>query len=136
MRVFLDANTLFSASLPKSRLAEFLELLEFHGDCLYSAYAFDEAKRNLVNKFPAQVSKLEKLTRRMTQVPDTQGLSGIIIRAKDEPIISAAIAAKATHLLTGDKQDFGPFFGHTIQGVKVVTASMLAEEMVEKGWLD
>ncbi len=52
------------------------------------------------------------------------------IRPKDEPIISAAIAAKATHLLTGDKQDFGPFFGLTIQGVKVVTPAMLAKEIL------
>ena len=33
-------------------------------------------------------------------------------------------------MLTGDKQDFGPFFGLTIQGVKVVTPAMLAKEIL------
>lgn len=136
MRVFLDANTLFSASLPNARLADFVELLGFHGKCLYSAYAFDEAQRNLAAKFPACVPALEKLLRGMVQVPNTQGLSGVTIRDKDEPILSAAIAAGASHLLTGDKRDFGPFFGQTIQGVKVVTAAMLAQEMSENSLFD
>ncbi|RYD36720.1 MAG: DNA-binding protein [Verrucomicrobiaceae bacterium] len=136
MRVFLDANTLFSASLPNSRLAEFIELLGFYGECLYSAYAFEEARRNLAGKFPARVPTLEKMIQRMIQVPDAQGLSGVTIREKDEPILSAAIAAHASHLLTGDKGDFGVFFGRTVQGVKVVTAAMLAQEMAENGLLD
>ena len=72
----------------------------------------------------------------MTAVPDRDGLSGIEIRGKDEPIISTAIAAEATHLLTADKRDFGPFFGKTIQEVKVVTAAMLAWEMENSGFLD
>jgi predicted nucleic acid-binding protein len=132
MRVFLDANILFSASLPSSRLAEFIELLECHGECLYSAYAFDEAKRNLDQKFPARVQALETLIRAMTQVPDVHGLAGIKIRSKDEPLLTAAIAAQATHLLTGDRRDFGPHFGQTIHGTKVVTPAMLAEEMIAK----
>jgi uncharacterized protein len=132
MRVFLDANILFSASLDASRLAEFIELLQFHAECLYSAYAFDEAKRNLNHKFPSRVPALEKMIRSMTQVPDAQGLVGIKIRGKDEPILTTAIAAQATHLLTGDKRDFGTHFGQTIHGTKVVTPAMLAEEMIAK----
>lgn len=135
MRIFLDANTLFSASLPNSRLAEFIELLRLHGECLCSAYAIEEARRNLTAKFPARVQALERMLRGMTQVADTQGLSGVAIRDKDEPILSAAVSAHASHLLTGDKRDFGVFFGQTIQGVKVVTAAMLAQEMAENGLL-
>jgi hypothetical protein len=32
----------------------------------------------------------------------------LALPAKDEPIWAAALAAKASHLLTGDLRDFGP----------------------------
>ena len=136
MRVYLDANSLFSACLPNSRLAVFVRLLKHKGECLYSNYALNEAAKNLGRKFPVQLPELAGLTSGMSEVPDHAGLSGVEIRAKDEPSISAAIAAGATHLLTGDKRDFGPFFGKTIQGVKIVTAAMLASELDEAGLLD
>jgi hypothetical protein len=48
---------------------------------------------------------------------------------KDAPILGGAIAGQATHLLTGDERDFGKFWGKTIQGVKIVSPRMLAEEL-------
>jgi hypothetical protein len=48
---------------------------------------------------------------------------------KDMPILGGAIAGGATHLLTGDERDFGRLWGKTIQGVKVVSPRMLAEEL-------
>lgn len=48
---------------------------------------------------------------------------------KDVPILSGAIAGRATHLLTGDERDFGKFWGKTIQGVKIISPRMLAEEL-------
>jgi predicted nucleic acid-binding protein len=44
--------------------------------------------------------------------------------SKDEPILRAAIAGKATHLVTGDVRHFGKLFGTTIAGVSVVTPAM------------
>jgi predicted nucleic acid-binding protein len=41
-------------------------------------------------------------------------------RNKDIPILLAAIAAEATHLVTGDRH-FEPLFGRTLAGVKIVT---------------
>lgn len=40
---------------------------------------------------------------------------------KDAPILAAAVQARADLLVTGDSRDFGPFFGRTLRGVKVVT---------------
>ena len=66
------------------------------------------------------------------------GLSVIItefdvdINKKDIPILGGAIANKATYLLTGDKKDFGELWGREVQGVKIVSPRMLAEELVEK----
>ena len=47
MRVFLDANTLFSACLPNSRLGVFVRFLKLKGECPYSYYAMSEALKNL-----------------------------------------------------------------------------------------
>jgi hypothetical protein len=40
-----------------------------------------------------------------------------------------------SYLLTGDKRDFGLFFGKTIAGVMVVSPKLLAEDLVTKGFL-
>jgi hypothetical protein len=40
--------------------------------------------------------------------------------AKDVPILMAAIEAAATHLLTGDREHFGPYFNRRIEGVTIL----------------
>jgi uncharacterized protein len=39
---------------------------------------------------------------------------------KDAPILLAAIAADATHLLSGDVRHFGLHFGKTIGGIAIL----------------
>jgi hypothetical protein len=39
-------------------------------------------------------------------------------------------------LLTGDERDFGELFGKTIEGVKIVSPQLLADRLVELGWLE
>ena len=58
----------------------------------------------------------------------------VTIKSKDVPILGSAIAQQCTHLLTGDKRDFGFLFGQTA-GVMVVSPKLLAEELVSKGFL-
>lgn len=45
---------------------------------------------------------------------------GISLPEKDVPILLAAIAAHATHLLTGDVRHFGPYFGKKIEGITIM----------------
>ena len=40
---------------------------------------------------------------------------------KDWPIFSAALAACATHLITGDVRHFGPYFGKAVHGILIMT---------------
>ena len=54
---------------------------------------------------------------------------------KDVPILGGAVAGNATHLLTGDQQNFGIYFGKTVQGVKIVSPKLLADELVRLGLL-
>ncbi|MBI3413697.1 MAG: DNA-binding protein [Verrucomicrobia bacterium] len=135
MRVFLDANILFSGAQPHSRMRAFLELLQRHGDCLTNAYAVEEARRNLELKSTASLPRLDSLVKNCELISALTTDLGVKLPAKDIPILGGAIASHATHLLTGDERDFGAFLGKTIQGVKVVSPRLLADELVRDGLL-
>ncbi|MDE3067878.1 MAG: DNA-binding protein [Verrucomicrobiota bacterium] len=135
MRIFLDANILFSAAQPHSRMRAFLEVLFDRADCLTNAYALEEARRNLELKFPEGLKTLELLAGRCQMVSQLATDLDVKLPLKDAPILGGAVAGRATHLLTGDQKDFGKFWGKTIQGVKIVSPRMLAGELVKRGWL-
>jgi len=128
-RVFLDANVLFSAAWrADSGLVRLWEITSLH--LVTSPYAAEEAERNLARKRPDGIARLTALLDRIE-------LSGAFISleeghglpAKDTPIMAAAVAARCTVLLTGDIADFGHLIGRTLQGVRVLTASMLLAEI-------
>jgi uncharacterized protein len=56
-------------------------------------------------------------------VPKKQLPAGVNLPAKDEPILLAAIAARATHLLTGDWKHFGPYRNTVIEGVLILSTA-------------
>ena len=84
-----------------------------------SAYAAEEAALNLTEE-----DQRVRLARLLERVLVTTGVSplppGVKLPEKDQPILQAAIQAQATHLLTGDKQHFGPHFGRRLGGVLVL----------------
>ncbi len=135
MRVFLDANILFSGAQPQSRMRAFLELLFQHGECVTNAYAVEEARRNLELKFPALLRHLDALVRKCELIPVSLADLEVDLPLKDVAILGGAVAGNATHLLTGDQQDFGRYFGKTVQGVKIVSPKLLAGELVRRGLL-
>jgi predicted nucleic acid-binding protein len=118
-RLFLDANVLFSAAY---RAGSALERLwdATNVTLLSSPYAIEEANRNLEE--PNARTRLEALVAALEIVPDVAGSdlpAGVILPEKDLPIMLAAIAAEATHLLTGDRAHFGAYFGRRIAGVLI-----------------
>jgi len=117
-RVFLDANVLFSAAYrPTSRLRELWRRPDV--ELLTSAYAMEEALRNLDSG--EQRQSLRKLLESLTVVGETpERALRVELVAKDRPILAAAIAARATYLLTGDLRDFGRFLGQSVEGVRIV----------------
>jgi len=129
MRVFLDANILFSGAQPHSRMRAFLDILRERAKCLTNEYAIEEARRNLAAKFPDTVKALERLAKKCEIVEQLETDLKFELPLKDAPILGGAIAGNASHLLTGDERDFGKFWGTTIQGVKIVSPRMLAEEL-------
>ena len=119
-RVFLDANVLFSAAYrAENGLLRFWAMADV--SLMTSAYAIEEARRNLDNS--AAIARLEKLLPPVeicSEAPPAASLpEGVSLPAKDVPILLAAIAGQATHLLTGDVRHFGPLFGQTVGGVLI-----------------
>jgi hypothetical protein len=86
-----------------------------------SQFALDEAARNLADD--DQRRRLYNLASKVTIVPPPSPPGSlppdVALPDKDAPILLAAMASGATHLLTGDKKHFGPLFGQTISGVLI-----------------
>lgn len=77
---------------------------------LTSRYAFEEARRNLETQ--EQRKRLIQLMVNVGRVTDFAYGDlplDVVLPEKDCPILLASIRAHATHLLTGDKQHFGPY---------------------------
>jgi predicted nucleic acid-binding protein len=121
--IFLDANVLFSAAYrPDAGLRRLWRLPGVR--LITSVYAAEEARRNL--EHPGQREDLEELLGSVevittaVSIMDHPLFSTIKLPDKDQPILLAAISAGATHLLTGDFQHFGPYYGEKIEGVIIL----------------
>jgi len=135
MRVFLDANILFSGSLRGARMRDLLGILFARAECLTNGYAVEEARRNLELKAPEALPQLAFLVGKCEIVPSSSVELDVTVKSKDMPILGGTVSGKATHLLTGDERDFGHLSGKTVQGVTVASPRMLAEELVRLGWI-
>ena len=119
-RLFLDANILFSAAYrDDAGIARFWSLDKVV--LLSSSYAVEEARVNLHDA--EQRTRLMELVGQIQVVPNILVgplPEGIHLPENDRPILLSAIDARATHLITGDKDDFGLFFARTISGVLIL----------------
>jgi predicted nucleic acid-binding protein len=128
LRLFLDANVVFSAAHTAEGRAQHLVALAGAGRCdlVTSAQALEEARRNLGLKsrgFDARLAAALEVVVLVAEAPRevvawaaTEGLP-----AKDAPILAAAAHCGAELLVTGDARDFGRLYGRTLRGVRVVT---------------
>lgn len=127
MRVFLDANVLFSASNPGSNFAGLIEWLREAHTAVSSDLAIEEARRNLVLKRPAWLPTFEALSRGIEVVPSMVFTLPVELADKDIPLMCAAIRSRCGLFVTGDRRDFGKVMGQMVQGVKVVSPLDLAK---------
>ena len=128
MRVFLDANGLFTAAHNSEGRSAALFTLAPHVECTLhaSTHAVTEARRNLEIKGPEKLRLFERLVSTLSIEPEAsakalawaaeQGLP-----PKDAPILAAAARARADLLVTGDRAHFGPLYGRRLRGVEIVT---------------
>ncbi len=137
MRLFLDANVLFSAARnPDGRAAAILALAG-QGLCelLTSPHAVEEARRNLSLKHPDRAARLDEVLRavvigREASPPGVAWALAQDLPPKDAPILAAAADAQADLLVTGDLTHFGHLYGKTIRGLKVVTPATALARVV------
>src|SRR5208337_3774251 len=112
MRLFLDANVLFTAAHNPNGKASFIISLGIKGawKICTSAFAAEEAGRNLVVKYPLAEKTLSELLASITIVSEKPDAPyPINLDEKDRPIFQAACACRASHLITGDIAHFGSF---------------------------
>ncbi len=137
MRIFLDANVLFSAAHGTgSPLHAFFRLAQA-GMCelLASPYTLDEARRNIARKHPGKSADLEQLIAQITVCREA-GAEAVLwarstgLPAKDSPILAAAAQAKSDILVTGDRADFGSLFGRKFRGVEVLPPRTALERIL------
>jgi predicted nucleic acid-binding protein len=110
LRVFLDANVLFSAALGGDTFALLLELARAgRVELLSSPYCVEEARVNIERKRSDRAPQLLRVLADVTPVQDvhpSSAKSQALLPSKDAPVLDAALAAGADVLVTGDRTHF------------------------------
>ncbi|MCX8004684.1 MAG: PIN domain-containing protein [Burkholderiaceae bacterium] len=130
MRVFLDANILFSAAKSDGAVRALVRLLVEHGhECWADAYVVAEARRNLLAKGVEALHVLDALLPhlRLAAVVAVDELAWL--PEKDRPVLAAAIHLRCDALVTGDRTHFGAGYGRSFGGVTVHSPRSLAERL-------
>ncbi len=138
MRLFLDANILFSAAKTAGAVRELLRLLlEADHECWVDDFVVFEARRNLGAKGPEALDELDRLLRKCRHTPAQ--VAGAHVRKedvhwlpeKDRPVLAAAIHLRCDALLTGDRTHFGSNYGKAFAGVVIHSPRSLAEALFQ-----
>lgn len=135
MRIFLDANIIFSAAQRGSPSHQLIKLLARHATLSTHPGVWEEAERNLRINRPQWIQGLAILLKSI----DVHAVSGpcpeVGLPPKDQPVLAAAIANRADWLVTGDRTHFGHLFGKSIPGVMIVSPQLLVQELKALGWV-
>lgn len=139
MRVFLDANIIFSAAKNDGAVRRLLyRLLERGHTCVADAFVVDEARRNLSVKGREALANLDALLLQLT-ITGASALDARLADAlswleeKDRPVLAAAIRSSCEALVTGDRRHFGPVYGQVFGGVTIHSPRSLAEALLIAG---
>ncbi len=134
MRLFLDANVLFSAAKSDGAVRELLgRLLHAGHECWVDDYVVVEARRNLRIKSPELLTAFEALLTRVRfssgQVAGAPQQELDWLPEKDRPVLAAAIRLRCDALVTGDRTHFGAGYGKVFGGVVIHSPRSLAESL-------
>ena len=134
MRIFLDANVLFSAARSDGSIRRLLhELVRNEHLCVADGYVWEEAQRNLAIRSQDGQQSLQGMAPLIELHSGFAG-SGVdtgdtSLPDKDSPVLASAVALACDVLVTGDRTHFGSLYGATIHGVTIHTPRSLAELM-------
>lgn len=140
MRIFLDANVLFSAAKSDGAVRMLLRELDMGGHALVcDEYVAAEARKNLELKANADAAEwlqalLARIEVRVAAPPAAEDVPAVDwLPEKDRPVLGAAIASRCDALVTGDRTHFGPGYGKTFDGVTVFSPAGLAQKAWGRG---
>ena len=120
MRIFLDANILFSAAKSDGAIRQLLRKLTHAQHTLVAdSYAQAEAQRNIAAKADAQavhdldalLGKVDVSAVQFAQPSPTLQAAALWLPEKDRPVLLAAIVLACDVLVTGDSTHFGVGYG-------------------------
>jgi len=134
VRVFLDANILFSAAKSDGAVRDLLRrLLRGGHELCADAYVVEEARRNLLRKGDGAVAVLDELLSLVSVAPYQRHVLPASVAeqldAKDRPVLAAAVGVACEVLVTGDRTHFGALYGHVLLGVRIESPRSLAERL-------
>ena len=133
MRIFLDANVLFSAARSAGAIRLLVHALHAAGHILVAdEYVATEARRNVAAKAGSEaVDYLQALLTQIdvspVQYPFMAQTAARWLPEKDRPVLMAAMALKCDVLVTGDRTHFGPGYGKSFDGVTIYSPAQLAQ---------
>lgn len=137
MRIFLDANILFSASKSVGAVHQLLAMLlkQKHILCA-DEYVVIEARRNLLAKADAEsINRLDDLLAKIQVSPTQMGEPNAVDVAwlpdKDRPVLATAIRLGCDALVTGDVAHFGKGYGKPFGGVTLYSPRMLYNAVLQ-----
>jgi predicted nucleic acid-binding protein len=136
MRIFLDANMLFSAAKSDGAIRQLLKLLRESRHILVAdSFVVEEARRNLARKAdPSGSTALDALLSVIEVGSVTHHPSGAEwldwLPAKDRPVLASAAGQGCAVLMTGDRAHFGSGYGKRFNGVRILSPSMAADEFL------
>ena len=135
MRIFLDANVMFSAAKSDGAVRALLgHLLERGHRCLADDFVVAEARRNLHTKGPQALPALDALLARIELSAYVQSPLTVPALAwlpeKDRPVLAAAMRLRCDVLVTGDRTHFGAGCGKAFGSVTIHSPRSLAESLL------
>jgi predicted nucleic acid-binding protein len=137
MRIFLDANILFSAAKSDGAVRRLLQLLQAGKHTLVAdGFVVEEARRNLRRK--ASAGALEDLAALLTVMEveatgtDAPEQADWLdwLPPKDRPVLAAAARLGCDALITGDRTHFESGYGKDFSGVTLLSPAMAADTLL------
>ena len=135
MRIFLDANVLFSAAQTDGAVRKLITRLhESDHQLVADAHVWEEARRNLLARYPSALPALDALTPTIRIFPlhgGDRGTRSLPIDDKDKPVLAAAITLDCQALITGDRTQFGHLFGTAVHRVTIYSPELAARSLFQ-----
>lgn len=121
MRIFLDADILFSAAFSKGAIRRLIhDIRDASHTVVADRYVIEEAMRNISVHRSEALPVLHEILVFLEIVPTRYKLSpsgpSIELPEKDIPVLATALGARCDIVMTGDARHFGTLLGTSVGG--------------------